>query len=161
MLACLASRRTTKEQAAPEANVVEEQRRSQAVAQPQRPMGRMAYAHSASNKPRQKPTLWRSSGAPKLSHSPSVRWDGRRPRIRRLAGRYPPAMIAAIVRGIQAQCEEDTRARLEAPLEQGHASWAAAEQTWSEKVVKNENIGETVQRGKVGVLEVPRARIHL
>ena len=70
-------------------------------------------------------------------------------------------MIAAIVRGIQTQCEEDTRARLETPLEQGHASWAAEEQAWCEKVVKNENIGETVQRGKVGVLEVPRARIHL
>ena len=99
--------------------------------------------------------MWMSD-APKLLHSLSVRCDGRHTHTWALAGRYPPAMIATIVRGIQAQRDGETRARLEPPPVRDVMLTAvtAEEQAWSEKVVMDGYCGEPlhselVRRGKV------------
>ena len=131
-------------------------------------------------RPVKKPTRWMSN-APRLLRSLGFRCDGKHAHTRLLGGRagaaavYPPEMVVAIVRGLQAQREEDARAgRTEAPLSAALTQAMSLENpAWSDKVVRDEYTGEPlshelVRRGKAEELkyfksknvwrEVPRSR---
>ena len=131
-------------------------------------------------RPVKKPTRWMSN-APRLLCSLGFRCDGKHAHTRLLGGRagaaavYPPEMVVAIVRGLQAQREEDARTgRTEAPLSAALTQAMSLENpAWSDKVVRDEYTGEPlshelVRRGKAEELkhfksknvwrEVPRSR---
>ena len=117
------------------------------------------------DRPVKKPTRWMSN-APCLLRHLGLRCNGKHVHTRLLGGSagaaavYPPELVAPIVHGLQAQREEDARARrVEPPLSEALVSAMAVEKpTWDDKVVRDEYTGEPldlelVRKGKAEELK--------
>ena len=142
--------------------------------------GMRAVDPEGMDRPVKKPTRWMSN-APCLLRCLGLRCNGKHVHTRLLGGRagaaavYPPELVAAIVRGLQAQREEDARARRVVPPSSPAlvSAMTVEESEWGEHVVRDEYTGEPldpelVRQGKAEELKyfqskevwrlVPRAR---
>jgi hypothetical protein len=109
--------------------------------------GMMSIDRDGTSKPVKKPTRWLSN-APALLRHLTGRCAGKHEHTRLLGGRaagaavYPPGLVLAIVRGLQAQREEDhAMGRAACPLSTA-IQQAVADPVWSSPTVYDEYSGE-------------------
>jgi hypothetical protein len=111
-------------------------------------------------RPAKKPTRWRKS-TPQLLRSLGLGCDGVRVHTKPLGGhakaaaKYPPELVLAIIRGLQAQREADARAKGEkSPYSEALVQATSEDRAaWGDKVVLDEYTGdpldpELVRKGR-------------